>query len=195
MIALALLVLAATVLVRLPAQWALALAPQGVGCELPSGSLWQGGCKGLKAAGLSLQSATWQLHPLALLRARLSLDVQVDDTRVTGHARIAFSPGGTIDLQDLRAHMPIDSGLLPLFPRGWGGELALALDEARLEHGHPATLRGAAHAQGLRQLSTAMAFGDYVLRFDQPADANGRLLGQLADEGGPLALSGQLQLA
>lgn len=194
LLVLAALVLAGTVLVRLPARWGMALAPAGVSCAEPSGSIWRGGCKGLQVAGLTLESATWQLHPLAFLRLRLALDLQVDDARVAGQARLELSPGGHVEARDLRAHLPIDPGLLPLFPRGWGGELVLALDELALEKGHPAGLRGELHARGLRRFGPPMAFGDYALRFDQPPDANGRQVGQLADEGGPLALSGQLQV-
>jgi hypothetical protein len=193
-IALAALALVATVLVRLPARWGMALAPGGASCEQPSGSVWNGGCKGLHVAGMALESATWQLHPLQLLRFRLGLDLQVDDARVAGQARLDLSPGGHVEAHDLKAHLPIDPGFLPLFPRGWGGEFVLALDELQVVNGHPAGLRGVLHARGLRRFAPPMDFGDYALRFDQPADANGRQVGQLADEGGPLSLAGQLQL-
>ena len=191
---LSVLALAATLLVRFPARWGLALAPAGVACEQPAGSVWRGSCKGLRVAGLSLESVAWQLHPLALLRLRLGLDLQVDDARVAGQAQLDLSPGGRLEARNLRAHLPIDPGLLPLFPRGWGGELELALDALQLVDNHPVALRGALHARGLRRFAPPMALGDYVLRFEQAPDANGRQLGQLRDEGGPLALAGQLQL-
>jgi len=192
-VVLALLALAATLLVRLPARWGLALAPAGVGCDQPSGSVWSGGCRGLHVAGLTVESATWQLHPLALLRLRLGMELQVDDARVAGHASVAWSPGGRIEARDLQAHLPIDPGFLPLFPRGWGGTLLLALDELQLVDGKPGAVRGSVHASALHRFAPPMDFGDYALRFAQPPDANGRQLGQLSDEGGPLSLSGQLQ--
>ncbi len=193
-IALAALALVATVIVRLPARWCMALAPGGASCEQPSGSVWSGGCQGLHVAGLALESATWQLHPLALLRLRLGLDLQVDDPRIAGRARLDLSPGGHVEARDVQARLPIDPGFLPLFPRGWGGELVLALDALGIDGGHPSQLHGVLHARGLRRFAPAMDFGDYSLRFEQPAGASGRQVGQLADEGGPLSLSGQLQL-
>jgi general secretion pathway protein N len=193
-VVLALLALAATLMLRFPAQWGLALAPASLGCEQVSGSVWSGGCRGLRVAGLTLESATWQLHPLPLLRLQLALDLQVDDARVAGHASVAWSPGGHLLARDLRAHLPIDPGLLPLFPGGWGGTLLLSLDELRLVDGKPVGLLGSVHVSGLHRFAPPMEFGDYALRFERPPDANGRLLGQLADEQGPLALSGQLQL-
>jgi len=113
---------------------------------------------------------------------------------VAGQARLDLSPGGRIEAHDLQAHLPIDPGTLPLFPRGWGGELVLALDGMQWANGHPGSLHGSIHARTLRRYAPPMEFGDYSLRFEQPPDANGRQLGQLADEGGPLSLSGQLQL-
>jgi general secretion pathway protein N len=194
LVALVLLALAATLLVRLPARWGLALAPAGVSCEQPSGSVWSGGCKGLHVEGLVLESATWQLHPLALLRMQLRLELQVDDARVAGHASVALSPGGHVEAHDLQAHLPIDPGFLPLFPRGWGGTLLLALDGIQLLNGKPESLHGSVHASALRRFAPPMEFGDYALRFEQPPDATNRQVGQLTDEGGPLALSGQLQI-
>lgn len=182
----------ATLLVRLPAAWVLPLA--GLACDAPSGSAWRGGCRGLHLAGTTIESATWQLHPLALLRARLAADVQADDARIAGRARVELAPGGGVRLEQVSARLAIDADLAAAFPRGWAGLLDVSLDTLQLASGRPTGLQGTVRAQALRRLAPALALGDYVLRFPGGADASGRQAGQLADEGGPLALSGELRI-
>jgi hypothetical protein len=191
--ALALLCLA-TIVVRCPASWAFAFAPSGLRCAAAFGSIWHGACRGLRSGALRLETVDWQLHPLALLRARLGLAVHVADPRLRMQGEFELGFGGRVACRDLIASLPIDSAPLPLFPRGWAGELQLALTAAQFLHGRPSALLGTISVQQLQQLAPPLAFGSYSVRFTYPPDGNGMQHGQLADAGGPLALSGDLQL-
>lgn len=191
--ALALLFLG-TVIARFPANWGLALAPRDVRCVAASGSIWQGSCRGLQAAGLHFESAHWQLHPLALLRARLAISLELVGTSLDGHGDLELAGGGRVDARDLQATLPLDAALLPGVPRGWAGQLQLALTSAQFVHGKPAGLLGTIAVRELRQLDPPLPFGNYTLRFATPPDASGQQRGELRDAGGPLAIAGTLQL-
>src|ERR1035441_7139297 len=82
-----------TVLVRLPAGVLPLLLPAEVHCQAPTGTLWQGSCGELRSGAVTLSGVRWTLHPLALLRARLLIDVQSDDTRAAGRAQLALQIG------------------------------------------------------------------------------------------------------
>jgi hypothetical protein len=191
--ALALLFMA-TLVVRFPAGWAFAFAPRGVACSEASGSLWHGACRGLQAGEWRMASAEWQLHPWALLRARLALALRVSDPRYHGHGELELGFGGHVAVRDLEAALPLDPALLPALPRGWSGQLQLALASAQFLRGRPAGIQGTIAVQQLHQLSPPLDLGSYSLRIAGPPDANGRQRGELADAGGPLALAGELLL-
>jgi hypothetical protein len=188
------LLFVATIVVRFPARWAFAFAPRGLDCAEASGSAWHGACRGLQAGPLRLAAIEWQLHPLALLRGRLGVSLRCADPRYQGHGELELGFGGRVAARDLEATLPLDPSWLRLVPRGWSGQLQIALGQVQLVQGKPAGILGTIDLRQLRQLSPPMEFGNYTVRFAAPADANGQQHGQLADAGGPLALSGELQL-
>jgi hypothetical protein len=184
----------ATVVVRFPARWALGLAPQGISCEIATGSAWQGSCLGLQAGGLHVDAFDWQLHPLALLRARLAASVQARDARINARGDVELGTGGRIAVHAFSATFPLEATPLPILPRGWLGRAQVELDSALLTNGRPSALAGTIALRSLRQLSPPLEFGNYTLRFATPPDADGRQRGELADAGGPLAINGTVTL-
>jgi general secretion pathway protein N len=190
----ALLLFALTVVARLPARWAVHAVPASVGCEEPAGSLWRGRCARLRVGGMTLGPVSWRLHPLPLLLARAEVDLSSADARLPGSAQLTLRSGGHLEARALRASVPLDSGLLPLFPNGWSGQLELDLNTLTLEAGHIKALQGVVNADTLKQLSPAMPFGSYQLRFVASANQDDLIIGELRDSGGPLAVTGALRL-
>ena len=190
----ALLLFALTVVSRLPARWALLTAPASVGCEEPAGSLWQGRCARLRVSGISIGPVSWTLHPLPLLLARAEVELTSADARLPGSAQLTVRSGGRLEAHALRASVPLDTDLLPLFPNGWSGRLELDLSTLTLAAGHITALQGIVNADALKQLSPAMPFGSYQLRFADSGAKEGLIVGELRDRGGPLAVTGTLQL-
>jgi hypothetical protein len=190
----ALLLFALTVMARLPARWALHAAPASVSCEEPAGSVWQGRCGLVRVGGMTIGPVSWRLHPLPLLLARADADLTSHDASLPGSARLTLRSGGRLEVQALRASVPLDSGRLPLFPNGWSGQLELDLSTLTLESGHIRALQGIVNANALKQLSPAMPFGSYQLRFLASAGKDDQIIGELRDSGGPLAVAGTLQL-
>ncbi len=190
----ALLLFALTVVARLPTRWALHAAPASVVCEEPAGSLWQGQCARLRAGGTTIGPVSWRLHALPLLLARVDVDLVSHDASLPGSAQLTLRSGGRLEAHALRASVPLDSGLLPLFPNGWSGQLGLDLSTLTLKAGHISALQGIVNADALKQISPAMPFGSYQLRFTGSAARDGWIVGELRDSGGPLAVTGTLQL-
>jgi Type II secretion system (T2SS), protein N len=183
-----------TVLIRAPASWALKIAPAGVSCSLPAGSLWRGSCARMSAAGIDLQDVGWTVHPWPLLRGRLDVDVSSADARAPGTVQVSISPGGHLVLRELHAQLPVGTELLPLFPTAWSGRLRLELTRVEFDRAHLHDLQGTATAYDLAQRNPPTVYGSYELRFGAATRKNGVIVGSLRDLGGPLAVTGTLVL-
>jgi Type II secretion system (T2SS), protein N len=184
-----------TVLVRLPAGVLPLLLPASVHCQSPSGTLWQGSCRELGSGTLALSDVRWTLHPLALLRAHLLLDLQSDDARAAGQAQLALHGNGDLQIQGLNATLPLQGGLSAL-PPGWSGALQLAIDQASVQGGKLTAMAGTITARQLHSENPPAELGSFQLQFPS-RDGTGAatpIMGTLRDLEGPLSLQGQLQL-
>ncbi|MGH8254539.1 MAG: type II secretion system protein N [Steroidobacteraceae bacterium] len=192
------LLFAATVLLRAPARWLMGALPSGVECRAPEGSLWQGSCARLQIPGGGLDAVSWSLHAWPLALGHLDMDLRSADPQATGSARVSLGFGGLRSLRALQAQLPIEPGRLPLFPAGWTGRLELAFDAIEFDGGRLTAVDGVATARSLAQRSPPLDFGSFELRFPSgPAQRNAGdapIRGELRDLGGPLAVSGTLDI-
>jgi hypothetical protein len=182
-----------TVLVRLPAAILPLLLPASVQCQSPLGTLWQGSCAQLRGGGFALSNVRWQLHALALLRARLAVDVQSDDARAAGRAQLTLRHNGDLQIRELNATLPLQGGL-SVMPAGWTGALELAIEQASLQGGHLVAVQGVITARQLHSDHPAADLGSFELNFPEP-QGDAPMLGTLRDLDGPLALQAHVQLA
>lgn len=173
------------------------LAPPGVTAAGVSGTFWQGQAQVLQVGGLQLGSLEWDVHALALLAARLRADVKL--TRTDGYAQgeVSLSPGGRVDLAQVSGSLPV--GALPpgLAPGGWTGTVTVKFAELSIEEGWPRSAEGTLEALDLTgPANNPATIGSYKVTFpaEQPAPA-GTLTGALNDLGGPLQISGKVQLS
>jgi len=185
-------------LLRAPARWLLGALPAGVECRAPEGSLWQGSCVRLEIPGGGLDAVSWSLHAWPLLRGHLDVDLRSADPQASGSARVALGFGGLRSVRALQAQLPIDSGRLPLFPASWTGQLELAFDSIEFDGGRLTAIEGVATAHELAQRSPPLDFGSFELRFSpaesQQGSTDAPIRGELRDLGGPLAVTGTLQI-
>lgn len=189
---LAVLVFLGTLLARLPARTLLPLLPTQISCQMPIGTVWQGGCTQLRSGPLTLTSVSWSLHPSALLRGRLSAQLSSADPRASGQAAVEVSHDGELAVHDLAAQLALKDGLSVL-PHGLGGTVLLQVAHARLQHGDLTQLEGSVRVLQLRSESQAADLGSFELSFP-PAEPGAPVQGRLFDLGGPLSVSGQLRL-
>lgn len=182
-----------TLLVRLPASVISELLPRDVDCREPSGTVWQGACAELHSGSLTLSDLHWSLHPLALLRAHLRLDLQSGDVRAPGRATLSLDTHGDADIESLIATLPLQNGI-DVLPTGWSGAIELAIPRARIESHHLTSIEGTITARQLHCLRPAADLGSFELSFP-PSGLQAPSVGSLHDIGGPLALQGSLRLA
>ncbi len=187
----------AVLLVRLPAKWLLPLLPPTVQCKVASGTVWHGSCEDLslsdgKSAPFVLQQARWTLHPLALLRARISADVAVQGEWGQASAQVVSGTGSHLMISALAATGTIDRRLLPVLPAGWRGsfearDVAFELRAQRL-----LLLRGTATVHGLQD-GQGKQYGDYQLQLAPEDGAAG--VGDLRSLGGPVTVAAKVRVA
>jgi hypothetical protein len=189
-ILLAALIFVVTLAVRLPARLLVSYLPQDVSCEDPAGTVWQGSCGRIHSNGLTISALSWKLHPLALLRATLSADVNSADPSNGGHASVEATRSD-ISLTDLHAVLPLPAGS-SLLPRGTSATLSFALPSARIHDSHLVGIVGTIDLQQLHIAEPPADLGSYELTFPQAASSS--MTGELRDLEGPLAVSGQLVL-
>jgi general secretion pathway protein N len=194
---LAALVFVLTVLVRLPASVLLSHAPAALQCTDATGTLWRGSCGTLALGPRSVREVRWTLHPGALLRARVALDLSSLDPDATGQAYLEWRPDGELLIERLDALLgpPQTAALLPA---GWSGSLQLAIQRARLRDGHLVDLAGTLDLRELRLRAPRTAFGSYELLVAPDGATGGAgdapMQGTLRDLEGPLSLRGQMRL-
>ena len=194
----ALLLFLITVLVRLPASWALHVLPSGISCEQPAGTLWHGSCARLQAAGVAVGPVNWSLRALPLLIARLDAELQSEDSRLPLQAHMSLRSGGRVEASGLKGQFELSPDLLPSFPDGWRGSVRLNLAALSVVDGRLQSLQGTVDIDSLRQQSPAMTMGSYRLEFAPAAGAsgagaNGSVVGNLRDTAGPLSVTGTLR--
>jgi hypothetical protein len=141
-----------------------------------------------------LQDVGWIVHPWPLLRAHLDLDLSSADARAPGTVDVSISPGGHVVLRDLHAQLPVGTEFLPLFPTAWSGRLRLELTRVEFERQRLRVLQGTATASDLAQRNPPILYGSYELQFGGAARTDGVIAGKLRDLGGPLAVTGTLEL-
>lgn len=194
----ALLLFLITVLVRMPASWALHLLPSGISCEQPAGTLWHGSCARLQAAGVAVGPVSWSLRALPLLLARADADVLSEDTRLPLQAHVSLRTGGRMEASAVQGEFELSPELLPSFPDGWRGGVRLNLAALSVVDGRLQSLQGTVDIDSLRQQSPPMAMGSYRLEFAPAAGAPGAsasdgVVGSLRDTAGPLSVTGSLR--
>jgi hypothetical protein len=183
-----------TLIARLPVRWVAPLLPAVAHCVEPSGTVWSGHCARAGSAPFALTDVSWTLQPWLLLTGRLGAQVRSGDPSAPLNAALRFSPGGRLDVLDLQGSVAIGSGLLPLFPEGWSGTLAAAVETAEFRASGPQRIRGVLTVAGLRGRAAGGELGSYELRFDERDSGAGDIGGTLRDTSGPLAVAARLQL-
>lgn len=190
---LAILGFAIILLMRLPASWLKGFLPPNVSCTDISGTAWDGACAGVAYNGTTLGNLEWQLHPLALLRGKLSafVDLTRGDDFIRGD--IEAGSGGNIVAHDLQAQMPLDPPLVPRMSSGFSGNASANLAYARVEKGVLATLEGQIETTSLYSKRDRMTIGSYSVTFPK-ADPAAEPVGKVMALDGPVDFEGTLRL-
>lgn len=180
---LAFLLFAATVAIELPASSVLALpGADGTGTAFGDvrGPWWQGRAAGVRWQERELGNLSWDLHPQALLRGRVAMDLRLAG-EVPVEARLVRGLRRT-EVRDLRATLPT----------AWFGAMAAMLPQGRVRASVPGSIDLArwriapvsgelAWESGVSRQGTASVAGDFT---SDPAQCRIRLLLRASDAQG-----------
>lgn len=173
-------------------------APPGVTFQGVEGTLWSGGAASGSATGFAVQDLRWRVRPWSLLLGRVAANVEarlpdgfVSTDVVATPSRVRFST--------LRgaASLPSLAGLLPV--RDLRGQASVAIESIEIENGRPSNAVGEVKLVGLEAAplisngtGDLLALGDYTVTFIPASE--GELAARFVDDGGPLEVSGTVNL-
>jgi hypothetical protein len=183
-------------LVVLPARWVGGLLPPGVQCAEWRGTLWHGSCAQLAVAvpghpPVMIESTSWKLHPLSLLRGRLSADIALVDARGDATGQVQMTRSGELVLRETSARIQLDPQFSGGLPSGWSGRVEMQQVELDWQANRVKRLGGDFRFSDLKD-QNARAVGSYQLVF--PLSSTPPFTGQLNDLGGPLAVQASVGL-
>jgi len=159
------------------------------------GTVWHGSLRGVRYENFHARSISWQLAPLALLRLRatLDLDLRLDDGFVT--SRVQATPSGAIELSDLlgQLSLPTLAPVLELPPNMLEGQINFGFDHV-LINGLPHSVQGRATLgqAGFRIGRRLTELGNFAA--DIHTTEAQVLIANIRDQGeGPLQVEGSAQ--
>lgn len=158
--------------------------------------MWAGECIGLTVQKSKLGDATWNLAALKALGGRLFGDVELRGALAQGRAQVDVSTSGTGELRNVSGQFPLDHAFIADFPRDRRGRVVVDLKRAVLAERAVKQLEGNVELHDFEQLTPRpMTIGSYRVSFDGTAQPDGKVIGKVADLGGPYRLEGTLSLS
>ena len=162
------------------------------------GTIWNGSLRSISIHGWRLTATQWDLNPAGLLLGRLSARIE---TRIAGGeltTDLTAGMSGTLALRDLEADGPVQPIAAAINLPAAGGRYRVEISALTIEEGWPASLVGKVRVASVPLSLTgdsAGARGNFVVEFDAgEVPQDGRLIGTLSDEDGPLEVGGTIVL-
>lgn len=176
----------------------LAKSVPGLSLAALDGSVWSGRAGSVVYRQALLGELNWQLSPLSLLlgKAQVKTLLQSDNGYLQSRVKTPLG-GGNVALADTEGQMPLGDLLrfTPYLPVVMEGRLSLNLPELEVApDGRLVRAEGTVTwHQAAMSAPQELAFGDLqmVLR----TEAEGQVVGDITDRGGPLKVEGKLQLS
>ena len=189
----------AVCLVRFPASVAYRwFAPDELALAVIDGTVWNGSAVHGGMAGLPLANIQWQLRPLALLTGRVDATAQADFADGFASADVDAARN-RMSLSNVTASTNLQTFAQLLPVGGIRGQISLQLDQIEFVDGWPVAATGEARIANLAVPPampiagvTLVPLGNFAARF-VPSSEPG-ITSVLNDQGGPLELSGRLDL-
>lgn len=183
-------------LVVLPARWVGGLLPPTVQCMQWGGTIWRGRCSQLtvRVPGqqpIMLEAASWRLHPLRLLRARLAADVALEDPRLEATGSLEVARSGLLQMRGVAARAQLDPQFPGGLPAGWRGRVQIEALDLDWQVDQLRGLQGDLRFFDLRD-ERGRDVGSFQASF--PAASAPPFTGNLTDLGGPLELQATVEL-
>ncbi|MEP6548109.1 MAG: type II secretion system protein N [Gammaproteobacteria bacterium] len=189
--------LLAVVIATLPASMITHFLPSAVRAEDFSGSFWHGSAGRISVDARPAGALEWRLHPTSLFGLAVAADLHWVKVGFVVDAAVKVDRQG-FSAHDVKGGGPIedlsDLGIAP----GWRGNAAIDLRELHGDLSKPLVATGDIQVSNLTspQFADGADLGGYVLRLAQDAvTADGNVVAQLSDTGGPLDLQAAIHYA
>lgn len=182
-------------LVTLPASVLLSrLDRYGIRAAGVEGTVWRGSAQVLQAANTNIGAVEWDLHAPALLSGRLQAHVKLRRLDGFAETQLSVSPSAT-HFEQLTASLPLSALPATALPGGWSGTANLKFAELTLQDGWPTEAEGTLEVTDLTgPARRPLNLGGYRVVFPETTGNTEALTGALSDLGGPLQISGKLEL-
>jgi hypothetical protein len=187
----------AVILAALPASLVSHFLPPTVAAEDFSGSIWHGSAGKITVAGRPCGALEWRVHPAALLGMALAADLHWVKVGFVIDAAVKVDRQG-FTARDIKGGGPIedlrDLGIAP----GWHGSAAINLGELQGDLSKPLAAAGDIQVSNLASPDVAEGadLGGFALRLPHDAvGADGNVVAQLSDTGGPVDLQAEVHYA
>lgn len=165
-----------------------------------SGTIWSGSARTLSAGPLRFDQLRWQFEPWRLLRGELGahIEARLPDGFFSGH--VSRSLGGRLVIRDIEAAAPLQVLSPGMASLTGNSQLSIRMQQIAWLDGWVETAIGTLQLSQvvlpIPVLAGRTPPGNYVLSFDSESLAAGTpLSGKVADGGGPLEISGVLNLS
>jgi len=164
-----------------------------------SGSIWNGSARLINAGGQQLRNTEWDIALTQLMLGRIGGDFK---TRWNGGFAEGFgtiSVAGTLRLSETRASVDAAALQMVAGAPALGGQITLQINELKLDDNWPSHLIGQAAVTNLSSSmmgrGAAELIGNFEVYFDSTQEIDPNVLtGNISDTGGPLELTGTLQV-
>jgi len=171
--------------------WVAWLLPSNSALELEGveGSLVSGHAAQVRWRGRVIGPVNWRLHPLALVEQRVQVDLDLQGDVYAGKGFVDVGRDQVIRLRDVSLRLPAEhlAGLIDTPALQLLGYLQVGIETAELNHLFPTALRGQVVWKDAAVMGAAQAeFGEVRMDFERGAD--GRVVGEVHDGGGPLQI-------
>jgi Type II secretion system (T2SS), protein N len=190
-------ILLAGVAFALPASVVGHFLPQQVHAEDWSGTAMHGAAGKFSVDGRDAGAIEWQLHPLALLRGLVVMDVHWVKVGIVIDATTEIDRRG-MTLHDIRGGGPIESLTDFGLAAGWRGNATVSIEELKTDFAKPLSAVGKIEVANISSASIAAGanLGSYVLQLPAGAvAADGSISANLKDTGGPIEVEAEIRIS
>jgi len=171
--------------------------PRLVHAEDWSGTAMHGAAGKLSVNARDAGAIEWQIHPLALLRAHIAMDIHWVKVGVVVDAIAEIDRHG-ITLRDIRGGGPIESLRDFGVAAGWRGTATFSFEQLQSDFTKPLSAVGKIEVADISAASIAAGadLGSYVLQLPPGAIApDGSITANLKDTGGPLEVEAEIRIS
>ncbi len=165
-----------------------------------AGTVWSGSARTLSAGPLRFDQLRWQFEPWQLLRGELGAHIEgrLPDGFFSGH--VSRSLGGRLVIRDIEAAAPLQVLSPGMASLTGNSQLSIRMQQIAWLDGWVETAIGTVQLSQvvlpIPVLAGRTPPGNYIISFDSESLAAGTpLSGKVADGGGPLEISGVLNLS